>query len=134
MNNITLIGNLTADPATSATSNGKTMTRFRLAVNRRFGGQNGEKVTDFFRITTFGKVAENCSKYLAKGYKCCVVGELHPDTYADSEGVTRMSLDVMADQIEFLTPKSDGTKEPRHENKPITANDFQDIQSEDIPF
>ena len=133
MQKMFLIGNLTSDPALSATSNGKTVTRFRLAVNRRFSGQNGEKVTDFFRITTFGKMAENCSKYLAKGRKCCVVGELHPDTYTDNEGQTRMSLDVVADEVEFLTPKSEA-QEPEKKQKPITAADFTDIQSDDIPF
>lgn len=133
MNKMFLIGNLTADPALSTTANGKTMTRFRLAVNRRFNGQNGDKVTDFFRVTTFGKVAENCSKYLAKGRKCCVVGELHPDTYTDSEGMTRMALDVVADEVEFLTPK-DAKETANLETKPVTADDFQDIQSDDVPF
>ena len=131
MQKMFLIGNLTSDPALSATSNGKTVTRFRLAVNRRFSGQNGEKVTDFFRITTFGKMAENCSKYLAKGRKCCVVGELHPDTYTDNEGQTRMSLDVVADEVEFLSSKNDGTAE---KPKPVNETDFADIQSDDIPF
>ena len=133
MNKMFLIGNLTADPALSTTANGKTMTRFRLAVNRRFNGQNGDKVTDFFRVTTFGKVAENCSKYLAKGRKCCVVGELHPDTYTDSEGMTRMALDVVADEVEFLTPK-DAKEAANLETKPVTSDDFQDIQSDDVPF
>ena len=131
MQKMFLIGNLTSDPALSATSNGKTVTRFRLAVNRRFNGQNGEKVTDFFRITTFGKMAENCSKYLAKGRKCCVVGELHPDTYTDNEGQTRMTLDVVADEVEFLSSKNDGTAEKQ---KPVNEADFTDIQSDDIPF
>lgn len=133
MQKMFLIGNLTADPALSTTANGKTMTRFRLAVNRRFSAQNGDKVTDFFRVTTFGKVAENCSKYLAKGRKCCVIGELHPDTYTDSEGMTRMALDVVADEVEFLTPK-DAKETANLETKPVTADDFQDIQSDDVPF
>lgn len=131
MNKITLIGNLTADPVLSATSTGKTVTRFRIAVNRRFGSQNGEKVTDFFRITTFGKPAEACAKYLAKGRKVAVIGELHADTYQDNEGMTRMSLDVMADEVEFLSSKAD-TEEKKE--KPVTADDFKDIQSDDIPF
>ena len=111
------------------------MTRFRLAVNRRLSGQNGDKVTDFFRVTTFGKVAENCSKYLAKGRKCCVVGELHPDTYTDSEGMTRMALDVVADEVEFLSPRQEQAEEPRPKAKEkYTEADFTDLQSDDIPF
>lgn len=133
MNNITLIGNLTADPAQREVGS-KKVTTFRIAVNRRFA-KNGEKVTDFFRIQAWNALGDTCMKFLSKGRKVAVSGELHADTYADSEGVTRMSLDVAADQIEFLTPKSDEAKEVTNaQNKPVTLNDFQDIQSDDIPF
>lgn len=132
MQKLYLIGNLTADPALSATSTGKTVTRFRVAVNRRFNGQNGEKVTDYFRITTFGKAAENCSKYLAKGRKVAVIGELHADQYPDNEGTTRMSLDVFADEVEFLTPKSEVQETVQRPKKDEVS--FEDIQSDDIPF
>lgn len=133
MNKLYLIGNLTADPAQVITSNNKTFTKFRIAVNRRFTGANGEKVTDFFQITAFGKIGENCQKFLAKGRKVAVVGELQARTYDDKEGMTRMSLDVVADEVEFLTPKSE-EQEPEKKQKPITAADFTDIQSDDIPF
>lgn len=133
MQKMTLIGNLVADPAQVTTSNNKTFTKFRIAVNRRFTGANGEKVTDFFQITAFGKIGENCQKFLAKGRKVAIIGELQARTYEDSEGMTRMSLDVVADEVEFLTPKSEA-QEPEKKQKPITAADFTDIQSDDIPF
>lgn len=133
MNKITLIGNLVADPAQVTTSNNKTFTKFRIAVNRRFTGANGEKVTDFFQITAFGKIGENCQKYLAKGRKVALIGELQARTYEDSEGLTRMSLDVVADEVEFLTPKSEAQEETK-KPKPVKETDFTDIQSDDIPF
>ena len=133
MNKFIISGNLVADPAQVTTSNNKTFTKFRIAVNRRFTGANGEKVTDFFQITAFGKIGENCQKFLAKGRKVLVIGELHPDTYEDKEGMTRMSLDVVADEVEFLTPKSEA-QEPEKKQKPIKETDFTDIQSDDIPF
>ena len=133
MNKLILIGNLVADPAQVTTSNNKTFTKFRIAVNRRFTGANGEKVTDFFQITAFGKIGENCQKFLAKGRKVAIIGELQARTYEDSEGMTRMALDVVADEVEFLTPK-DAKETANLETKPVTADDFQDIQSDDIPF
>ena len=131
MNKIILIGNLTADPAQRDVGT-KKVTDFRIEVNRRFT-KNGEKVTDFFRIQAWNALGDNCMKFLAKGRKVAVVGELHADTYTDSEGMTRMSLDVSADEVEFLTPKSEA-QEPEKKQKPITAADFTDIQSDDIPF
>ena len=132
MNKIILVGNLVADPAQVTTSNNKTFTKFRIAVNRRFSGANGEKVTDFFQITAFGKIGENCQKYLAKGRKVALVGELQARTYEDSEGLTRMSLDVVADEVEFLTPKSEAQEETKKPKKDEVS--FEDIQSDDIPF
>ena len=131
MNKITLIGNLTSDPAQRDVGT-KKVTDFRIAVNRRFT-KNGEKVTDFFRIQAWNSLGDICMKFLAKGRKVAVVGELHADTYTHSEGMTRMSLDVSADEVEFLTPKSEA-QEPEKKQKPITAADFTDIQSDDIPF
>lgn len=133
MQKLFLIGNLVADPAQVTTSNNKTFTKFRIAVNRRFSGANGEKVTDFFQITAFGKIGENCQKYLAKGRKVALIGELQARTYEDSEGLTRMSLDVVADEVEFLTPKSEAQEETK-KPKPVKETDFTDIQSDDIPF
>ena len=135
MNKLILVGNLVADPAQIITSNNKTFTEFRLAVNRKFSGPNGEKVTDFFKIKAFGKVGENCQKYLAKGRKAVVVGELQARTYDDKEGVTRMSLDVIADDVVFLSSaKEEPAEEPKPKQKKITEADFTDLTTDDIPF
>ena len=69
MNKIILTGNLTRDPETRATGNGATVCSFSIAVNRRFAQQNGEKVTDFFRINAWRQLGDTCAKYLAKGRK-----------------------------------------------------------------
>ena len=139
MNKITLIGNLTHDPETRSTSSGVTVTTFTIAVNRRFS-QGGEKVTDFFRINAWRQLGETCSRYLSKGRKVAVVGELQARTYEAKDGTTRMSLDVAADEVEFLTPRSaedsipaysSGMK-PTEQSNPLDG--FTDIQSDDIPF
>lgn len=139
MNKITLIGNLTHDPEVRSTPNGVTVCTFTIAVNRRFAQQGGERVTDYFRINAWRQLGENCARYLAKGRKVAVVGELQARTYEGKDGATRMSLDVSADEVEFLTPRSQdegsGYSAPRQNNAaPQDLAGFTDIQSDDIPF
>lgn len=139
MNKITLIGNLTHDPEVRSTPNGVTVCTFTIAVNRRFAQQGGERVTDFFRINAWRQLGENCARYLAKGRKVAVIGELQARTYEGKDGATRMSLDVSADEVEFLTPRSQdegsGYSAPRQSNAaPQDLAGFTDIQSDDIPF
>ena len=139
MNQITLIGNLTHDPEVRSTPNGVTVCTFTIAVNRRFAQQGGEKATDYFRINAWRQLGENCARYLAKGRKVAVVGELQARTYEGKDGATRMSLDVSADEVEFLTPRSQdegsGYSAPRQNNAaPQDLAGFTDIQSDDIPF
>lgn len=105
MNKIVLIGNLTKDPQKRATPNGISVCNFTIAVNRRFAGADGEKATDFFNIVTWRALADNCARYLSKGKKVAIVGELQARTYEANDGTTRMSLDVSADEVEFLSPK-----------------------------
>ena len=139
MNKITLIGNLTHDPEVRSTPNGVTVCTFTIAVNRRFAQQGGEKATDYFRINAWRQLGENCARYLAKGRKVAVVGELQARTYEGKDGATRMSLDVSADEVEFLTPRSQdegsGYSAPRQNNAvPQDLAGFTDIQSDVIPF
>lgn len=129
MNKIVLIGNLTRDPETRATASGVTVCSFTIAVNRRFA-VNGEKVTDFFRINAWKQMGEACGRYLEKGKKVAVVGELQARTYEAKDGSTRMSLDVQADEVEFLSPKS----EPRQDDEPVDISGFREITDDDIPF
>ena len=111
MNKIYLIGNLTKDPEIRTTPNGVSVCSFTIAVNRRFKDSAGESVTDFFRINAWRTLGEICGKSLSKGKKVAVLGELNARTYESKQGKTMMSLDVNADEIEFLSPKeksSDG--------------------------
>jgi single-strand DNA-binding protein len=105
MNKITLIGNLTHDPEVRSTNSGVTVVTFTIAVNRKFSVPDGERPTDFFRINAWRQLGESCGRYLAKGRKVAVIGELQARTYEAKDGTTRMSLDVVADEIEFLSPK-----------------------------
>ena len=131
MQRIFIIGNLTADPVLRATPNGTSVCNFTLAVNRRFPGADGQKVTDFFNIVAWRGLADTCNKYLAKGKKAAIVGELQARTYTAKDGTTRMSLDVSADEVEFLSPKDE--EKPR-QMTPADPEKFDDISSDDLPF
>lgn len=111
MNKVTIIGNLTRDPELRTTSTGISVCSFTVAVNRRNRGAQGanqQPEADFFRVSAWRQLGENCAKYLAKGRKVCVIGPVSVSTYQGSDGVTRASLDVTADDVEFLSARNEG--------------------------
>ena len=128
MNQIVLIGHLTADPTTRATPNGVTVCSFTIGVTRSRKDANGEKQSDFFRINTWRQTADFCGKYLAKGSKVVVTGEVNLNSFKGKDGNLRYSLDVQADKVENLTEKK---QEPKQE-KPVS--EWDDISSDDLPF
>ena len=129
MNQITIIGHLTADPTTRATSTGVTVCSFTIGVTRSRKDQNGERVSDFFRINTWRQTADFCGKYLKKGSRVAVTGEVNLNSYNGKDGQTRYSLDVQADHVENLTERKAETKPTS--NQP---NEWQDISSDDLPW
>jgi single-strand DNA-binding protein len=105
MNKVYLIGNLTRDPELSETPSGIALCRFSIAVNRNYSSSDGERQTDFFNITVWRTQAENCGRYLKKGSKVAIVGSLQNRSYEDKDGIKRNVTDVVANEVEFLTPK-----------------------------
>ena len=129
MNKQIVIGNVCNDPETRATPSGVTVCSFNVAVDRRFKDANGNKVTDFFRVQAWRQLGEVCSKYVKKGMKVAAVGELQPRLYEAKDGTTRMSLDVCADDVEFMS-----RAEEKPAAKPADPRTFEDISSKDLPF
>ena len=134
MNKIFLIGNLTHDPELSETNSGISVCRFSVAVNRRRTG-DGEQQTDFFNVTAWRGLAENVARFCKKGNKVAVTGSIQIRQYEDRDGQKRTSVDVNADEVEFLTPKNAERDEsdyvPAAKKKPaLEAFDDDD----DIPF
>lgn len=137
MNKIILIGNLTADPEARATPTGVSVCTFTIAVDRRIAGNDGTKQTDFFRINAWRQLGDVCARYLAKGRKVAVIGELQARTYEARDGSTRMSLDVNADEVEFLSPQGDKAKQDAPPAAPDDVSGFTDLSEQealDIPF
>ncbi|MBR4434717.1 MAG: single-stranded DNA-binding protein [Clostridia bacterium] len=108
MNKIFLIGNLTADPELRTTATGVSVCTMTIAVNRRFASNREERQTDFFRVSAWRQLGETCSRFLAKGRKVAVVGELSARLYEAKDGSPRVSLEVTAEEVEFLSPREQG--------------------------
>ena len=105
MNKEFLIGNLTKEPDLAETPNGVAVCKFSVAVSRDYANADGERETDFFNITVWRGRAENCGKYLKKGNKVAIVGTLQNRSYEDKDGIKRNVTDIIASEVEFLTPK-----------------------------
>ena len=139
MNKLTIIGNLTRDPESRTTATGSTVCSFSVAVNRRRSQNSNQPEADFFRVSAWNQLGENCQRYLAKGRKVCVVGRVSVSTYQGSDGTTRASLDVMAEDVEFLSSRQDDAgyaAAPAAAPKAAPAMDagFQEVDDEDLPF
>lgn len=128
MNKVFLIGNLTRDPELSSTQSGISVCRFSIAVNRRRTGE-GEQQTDFFNVTAWRGTGENVARFCKKGNKVAVTGSVQIRTYETNDGTKRTVVDVVAEEVEFLSPKPDN--EAKTQKKP-TLEAFDD--DSDIPF
>ena len=108
MNKVFLIGNLTRDPELTETTSGIALCRFSIAVNRNYSGSDGERKTDFFNIVAWRGLGENVARYAKKGNKVAVSGSIELRNYEDSQGVKRTGVDIVAQDVEFLTPRQGG--------------------------
>lgn len=105
MNRLTIIGNLTRDPENRTTQSGKEVCSFTVAVNRRQRRADGSNEADFFRVSAWGELGKSCQQYLVKGRKVAVIGPVSVNTYQGQDGATRASLDVIAQDVEFLSSR-----------------------------
>ena len=108
MNKVFLIGNLTRDPELTETPSGVAVCRFAIAVNRNYTSNDGERQTDFFNCTAWRGQAETIARYTKKGNKVAVTGSIQLRNYEDNQGVKRTAVDIIVQDVEFLTPKSEG--------------------------
>ena len=130
MNRVELIGRITRDPELRYTSSNIATTRFTLAVNRPFQGQNGEQGTDFINIVVWRKQAENVKKYVSKGSLVAVEGRIQTGSY-EKDGQRIYTTDVVADSVQFLESKAQSQNRTTTED--VTPSDFvQDNNESDM--
>lgn len=134
MNKVILIGNLTRDPEMSQTPNNVAVTKMSIAVNRKFTNANGERETDYFIIVAWRGLAENCAKFLSKGKKISVVGSLQNRSYEDNNGKQRQITEVIAEEIDFLSPVGEKAQQQQGQTSRRSINDLKPVDEDDLPF
>lgn len=130
MNKVILIGNLTKDVDSGTTGSGIAYCKFTVAIARKFKNANGEKETDFFNVVAWRATAELCGQYLHKGSKVGIAGSLQTRTY-EQDSVKKYTTDIIAEEVEFLTPKSEERQEPKREK--VKAEQMSAFEDE-LPF
>ena len=139
LNKVILIGRLTRDPEIRHLQNGSPVASFSIAVDRQFKNKNGERETDFVPIVAWSQRAELCEKYLSKGSQCAISGRLQIRNYEDSNGNKRTIAEVVADDIEFLTSRSEAGSKPTYRQNdnfgiPVGDGFEEDPDDSDLPF
>ena len=136
MNKVYLIGNLTRDPEISTTTSGISVCRMSIAVGRRFANAEGGRDTDFFNVTAWRGTADNCAKFLKKGNKIAVSGSIQTRTYEKTDGTKGFSIDIVADEVEFLTSRNDGSADGVADSAMGGApvGGLQPIDDDNLPF
>lgn len=150
MNKVIMIGNLTRDPELRTTQSGDAVCNFTIAVNRRRSNQAEawRPDADFFRVTAWRQLGENCARWLIRGKKVGIVGSVSATAYMGNDGKARANLEVTADEVEFLSPANttEATPQPTQEapRAPAPATTaafstppgggFVQVEDEDLPF
>ena len=129
MNKLYIIGNLTRDPEMRVTQTGINVCSFSVAVNRK-GRAEG---TDYFRVTCWRGLADIAGKYLSKGKKVAVIGQVTLGSYKDRTGEMHHSMDITADDIELLTPR-DSYEQQEREAIQAEQPGMTPVATEDLPF
>lgn len=102
MNNVILIGRLTKDPEIKYTRDQTAVATFTVAINRGKDKNGEDRGADFPRVVAYGRTAENCERYLAKGRLVGIQGRIQTGSYEHKDGYTVYTTDVIADRVEFL--------------------------------
>ena len=124
MNSLTICGNLTRDPEVRTAQNGNLVTSFTVAVDNR----DPNKKAEFFKVSVWGKTGEACAKYLSKGRRVLVSGEVRLNNWTDKSGEKHALMMVHANDVEFLdSPR-------RNEDGSYNSTGYTDVDVPDLPF
>lgn len=129
LNNVSLMGRLTAAPELKSTNTGTAVTAFTLAVERAYAKQGEQRQTDFIDCVAWRTTAEFITKYFQKGSMIAVTGSIQTRSYEDKNGNKRKAVEILVNSVSFCGSKTD-TSVP-----PASNADFDEIgEDEDLPF
>jgi single-strand DNA-binding protein len=133
-----IIGNLGGDPEMRFTPDGKPVTNFSVAVNRRFTSQGeSREETEWFRVSAWNQLAERCQQFLTKGRQVYVEGRLQTRQWTGNDGQTRTSVEIVASDVVFLGSPRDGQSGEEQlagVRRGGAAPAGDDIDPDDLPF
>lgn len=134
MNNVNLIGRLTAKPELRHTNSGKAVCNFSVAIDRKFKDADGSAITDYIDCTAWNQSAEFLCKWFDKGVRVGLTGELQTRTWEDNDGKSRKVVEVLVGTVEFADGKRDANTNTFTEE--TTNDDFIPIDDvvDDLPF
>jgi single-strand DNA-binding protein len=132
VNRMIIIGNLGSDPEMRFTPNGRPVTSFSVATNRRYTTSEGERreETEWFTVVTWGRLAEQCNQFLAKGRLVYVEGRLRSHSWESQDGQKRYRNEIVADRVSFLDRQS--STHMTEERGDLGGSD--EIEPDEIPF
>ncbi len=132
VNKIIVVGNLGSEPEMRFTPNGKPVTSFNVATNRRYTTSDGERreETEWFSVVAWGRLAEQCNQFLTKGRLVYLEGRLHLRSWEGQDGQKRFRNEIIADRVSFLDRQAPA---PLPEGK-VEEGSADELESEDIPF
>lgn len=135
INNVTLMGRLTATPELKQTPSGASVTAFSIAVDRRYQPKDGEKQTDFIGCVAWRNTAEFITRYFSKGDMIAVTGEIQTRKYKDKSGNNRVAVEVIIDNASFCGGKSNGSNVDTAPQQASTEDGYAELSiDEDLPF
>ncbi len=138
MNNVSLMGRLTADPELKYTQSNTAFTRFSIAVDRAYTKAGEERQADFISITAWNKTAEFVCKYFQKGKRIALNGSIRTGSYIDKDGNKRYTFEVWANNVEFCDSNKDSNTTPKQATEYSRSGSNEDFQQmpadEDLPF
>lgn len=142
MNKVILIGNLANDPESRTTQSGIAQCSFRIAVQRRYKGANGEREADFLPVVCWRQTAEFAQRYLAKGRKVAVEGSIQTRSYDAQDGSKRYVTEIIADSVEAVGGREEGaqnaqnTRSTQQVQKPAQnhQSEFTEVDDDELPF
>lgn len=135
LNQVVLMGRLTASPELRHTQSGVAVATFRLAVDRDFKDKDGEKKADFLPVVCWRGKAEFVSKYFSKGRLVAVCGRLQVREYTTKDGDKRYATEIVADNVYFGDAKLDHADDWAAEPAPAPSGNFEDVDDDDdLPF
>lgn len=137
MNQLIIVGNLCSDPVHRTTQSGVSVCTFTVAVNRRGHRDSQQPQADFFRVTAWRGLADICAKWLIKGKKVSVTGSVSASAYMGRDNQPHASLDLTADDVEFLSPANTVEQEQpaqSHQAQAAAPSGFVQVEEEQLPF